>query len=143
MRFTITGSEMVCVRLCVVRNGSSRRISWGTAHGAGEMTIDLHYTSVELKPGDILRVAVSTSYFPMFLPLGSDASVTNLELNLPTATLAPLTVAVPPETVDSTAARQTSLRRVRSPRPSRSRRRARSIGSRSGTTRRSKRRRRL
>ena len=130
------GTDCLVARLCVVSaDGAVSRLG---AVGAASLTlakpvadergqsaaaraaapplalleIDLHFATFEVQPGETLRLALSSSYFPMFLTTGTHGAIelANLELTLPK--LGGAEVRVPPPQLALAAGAQT-LQRVR------------------------------
>ena len=128
-----SGLDCIVARLCVVdETGASHLAALGTASltlaeavadmrsGArhdsmplAKLELDLHFCALTLAPKHTLRLALSTSYFPLFLATGGcgGADLASVSLELPNIGGAP--VELPPPALD---AHPTTLQRVRMPR---------------------------
>jgi len=126
----VKGQSCLFGRLSVVgTDGTARRLSYAAAplrEGQGDAQLRLHFCALQLRAGDRLRASLSSSYWPVFLPVPRAAGqpapvVASLELRLPetlacTEAAGPAPPAAPAPTL---AAKATALRRVRAPRQAR------------------------
>merc|ERR1712224_536553 len=61
---------VICCRLNLLRDGTNARLSWGmlSSGAVGDAELLLHFCAVSLRAGDVLRISLSQTNFPMFLP---------------------------------------------------------------------------
>ena len=78
------------------------------------LSIGLHFTALTLAPSQRLRLALSCSYFPLFLAVGGHGrtALASVELELPDVGGAPIDLP-PPSQMSS---HPTTLQRLRAPR---------------------------
>jgi predicted acyl esterase/SAM-dependent methyltransferase len=114
---------VICCRLNLLRDGKNARLSWGmlSPGAVRDAELELHFCTLILREGDILRVSLSQTNFPMFLPEASRTPipVSGVKVVLP---LPPSTTAEMPgvSATSLTSAHKVALRRAVPPRHERS-----------------------
>ena len=114
---------VICCRLNLLRDGKNARLSWGMLSSceSGETELSLHFCAVSLRKGDILRVSLSQTNFPMFLPEKSrmPVPVSGVKVSLPQPPTTPGEMAGV-SAASLTSAHKVALRRAVPPRHERS-----------------------
>lgn len=113
--------DILCARLCVLQKSQAALTSAlaavgvaACAPGAMEVRIQLQFCAVDLAPSDTVRLAVSSSYFPMCLHVGAGDTlpVAAITATLPSIEARPISMEAPPDHFGDWAP---AVRRLRHP----------------------------
>jgi hypothetical protein len=115
---------VVCCRLNLLRDGKNVRVAWGmlSPGASGETELLLHFCALALRQGDTLRVSLSQTNFPMFLPETSrkPIPISGLKVALPLPDSTRLGEKAGVSAASLTSAHKVALRRAVPPRHERS-----------------------
>ena len=132
------GTDCLVARLCVVgSDGVSRLAAVGAAsltlaqpveepRTAGSavslaalLEVDLHFAAFRVAPGEKLRIALSSSYFPMFLAVGGHGAMELQRVELTLPCLGGRETELPPPNLMHAATAKATLQRLRAPKQER------------------------